>query len=996
MKIRTVLKSSIFLTLACVPAFIAPALTPSSPDRTGAALVENDDAGRWADSVMAGMTLRQKVGQLFVPRLDVFDNPAGHASLKKMVAQGQVGGFLLGKGTVAGYASLIRGAQDAARVPLLVTLDGEWGLSMRLSDAPRFPYSMGLGAISDPELLYEYGREVARECREVGIHVNFAPVLDVNSNPANPVIGYRSFGENPQRVSALGCAYSKGLEDGGVMAVGKHFPGHGDTSVDSHKALPTVDHSYGVLDSVDLVPFRDFINSGFGGIMVGHLKVPALDASGTPASLSEKITTGLLKKKMGFGGLVFTDALAMKGAVTRAGENNCVAALKAGADVLLGSGAPYGDIEAVVSAVNSGAVSVRRIEESCRKILCAKYQLGLAGGASVPRKDVKAIVNGPSARMVKERLAAGSITAVRNSDGVLPLGNLGTRSIAVVSIGAPAENEFSRMCGKYAQVKEYSVGQTGITADALARISKADVVVAAVFSNAGRAADALSRLAALDGAVGVVFVNPYKMSALKSGIGRLSTFVAAYDDTPELRRAAAQSLFGGIAVSGRFPVNVTGVAREGEGCDIAKSRLGYASPAAAGFSSRLEYRVDSIVKVCLAAGAFPGCQVVVARKGDVVIDKGYGKIERGGTAEVTENTLYDIASMTKATATAGGLMIAFDRGLYGLKDKVSRHVPGLRGTDKQNLTVEQLLYHESGMPASLNMIKIMTDSDSYIGALTSRRARAPYTVRVAPGVYAHSSARKRTDILKRASSAGFDIEMAKGWYVGAATRDTIMNRIYNIGLRASKKYLYSCLNFCLLMDMEQRLTGVEHDKWVGSELFGPLGASNTCFRPLETHSASEIAPTERDDYLRGQTVRGYVHDELAAYSGGVQGNAGLFSTAGDIAKFSQMLLQKGVYGPEKIISGSTVDLFTRSRSAGGRRALAFDLAGELRSLEDTGVGGNTYGHTGFTGTCFWIDPDQEIVFVFLSNRVNPSRNNRAFSDTNPRGALLRAVYSSLL
>ncbi len=296
MKIRTVLKSSIFLTLACVPAFIAPALTPSSPDRTGAALVENDDAGRWADSVMAGMTLRQKVGQLFVPRLDVFDNPAGHASLKKMVTQGQVGGFLLGKGTVAGYASLIRGAQDAARVPLLVTLDGEWGLSMRLSDAPRFPYSMGLGAISDPELLYEYGREVARECREVGIHVNFAPVLDVNSNPANPVIGYRSFGENPQRVSALGCAYSKGLEDGGVMAVGKHFPGHGDTSVDSHKALPTVDHSYGVLDSVDLVPFRDFINSGFGGIMVGHLKVPALDASGTPASLSEKITTGLLKK----------------------------------------------------------------------------------------------------------------------------------------------------------------------------------------------------------------------------------------------------------------------------------------------------------------------------------------------------------------------------------------------------------------------------------------------------------------------------------------------------------------------------------------------------------------------------------------------------------------------------------------------------------------------------------------------------------------------------
>lgn len=996
MKLNAIIRNSIIiLSLACVPAFIAPALTPAAPERPKAALVQGGRAEQWADSVMATMTMRQKVGQLFIPRLDVFDNAAGHTALKKMVTQGQVGGFLLGKGTVAGYANLIRCAQDVAKVPLMVTLDGEWGLAMRLSDAPRFPYSMGLGAISDPELLYAYGREVARECREVGIHVNFAPVLDVNSNPANPVIGYRSFGENPQRVSALGCAYSRGLEDGGVMAVGKHFPGHGDTSVDSHKALPTVDHSAATLENVDLVPFRDFINSGFGGIMVGHLKVPALDASGTPASLSAKVSTGLLKKEMGFGGLVFTDALAMKGAVANEGGNNCVAALKAGADVLLGSGSPYNDIEAVVAAVKSGAVSEKRVEESCRKILAAKYQLGLADGAVTPRKNVKAVVNGPASKSVNERLAAGSITAVRTDGVTLPIGNLGKVDIAVVSIGADASNEFSNLCRKYAAVTQYSVGQSGLTASQLQQIAKADVVIAAVFSNSAWAASALSKLADLEGCIGVVFVNPYKMSALKAGIGKLKTFVAAYDNTPALRRAAAQGLFGGIAVTGRFPVNVEGIAREGAGVDIAKKRLGYTSPADAGFDPELEQRIDSIAGACLAAGAFPGCQVVVARKGNVVVDKCYGKIERGGAADVTGSTLYDIASMTKATATAGGLMIAYDEGLFGLKDRVSEHVPGLKGTDKENLTVEQLLYHESGMPASLNMIKIMTDPGSYSGPLTRSRARAPYTVKVAPGVYAHASARKRTDIIRRSSSDEFDIEAAKGWFVGQATKDTIMDRIYNANLRASKKYLYSCLNFCLLMDMEERLTGVDHDQWVDTELFGPLGADNTCFRPLESHNIAQIAPTERDVYLRGQTVRGYVHDEVAAYSGGVQGNAGLFSTAGDIAKYCQMLLQKGEYGPERIISAATVDLFTRSRSKGGRRALAFDLASGIRSLDDTGANIDTYGHTGFTGTCFWIDPEEEIVFVFLSNRINPSRSNSAFSSTNPRGAMLRAVYSSL-
>lgn len=997
MKINSIIRNTLLIFAISVPSLFAPALPGPRAEKKEAVLVSGADAYAWADSVMSGLTLRQRVAQLFIPRIDAYDTPAGHAQLKQMVTKGELGGFLLGKGTVSGYASLIKDAQSVAKVPLLVTLDGEWGLAMRVSDAPRFPYNMGLGAITDPEVLYLYGKEVARECRETGIHVNFAPVLDVNSNPANPVIGYRSFGENPQRVAELGAAYSRGLEDGGVMAVGKHFPGHGDTSVDSHKALPTVDHSEATLTSVDLVPFQRFIDEGLSGIMVGHLRVPALDASGTPASLSNKITTGLLRGRMGFEGLIFTDALAMKGAVAKPGENNCIAALNAGADVILGSASPLTDIDAVVGAVKAGTVSKERVNESCRRLLAAKYRLGLGKPADISPAAAKKRVTSPLAESVNMRLATASITALRNNDGLLPLSELGKRDIAVVSLGASAGNGFARVCAKYTKTTDYSVDKQALTAAQVKEIAKADVVVVGVFSNSSWAVSSLSSLvASCRNIVPVFFVNPYKMSAFKSIFAKLPTVVVAYDNTSALRSAAAQALFGGHAVSGRFPVNVAGIAKEGEGVSYGKSRLGYTVPEGCGFDSDLEQRIDSIAKACLAAGAFPGCQVVVARKGEVVIDRSYGKLESGGTAPVTPETMYDIASMTKATATVGGLMAAYDEGLFKLDDKVSAYVPGLQGTDKSDLTVRQLLFHESGIPATLNMWKVIMDPASYTGPLTRSRAKAPYTLKIGPGMYAQATARRRTDILSASATKDNDIEAAKGMFVGYAMRDTIMNRIYNADLRASKSYHYSCLNFCLLMEMEENLTGVDHDQWVDTEIFAPLGAWRTCFRPLESHSVSEIAPTERDDYLRKQTVRGYVHDEIAAFSGGVQGNAGLFSTAGDIAKYSQMLLQGGVYGPERIIDEKTVKLFTTTKSRGGRRTLGFDMAAGLKSLDESGATSTTYGHTGFTGTCFWIDPQEEIVFVFLSNRINPSRSNSAFSRCNPRGAMLRAVYSSLL
>ncbi|MDE6323201.1 MAG: glycoside hydrolase family 3 protein [Paramuribaculum sp.] len=527
------------------------------------------DAESWADSVMAKLTFRQRIAQLFIPRWDFSNGAISAATMRKNVVEDGVGGFLLGKGRIAEYAGAINQAQRQARVPLLVTLDGEWGLNMRVPDSPRFPKNIALGAIQDSSLLEEYGREVARQCRLLGIHVDFAPVLDVNSNPDNPVIGYRSFGEDPERVAKAGAAFCKGMESGGVMSVGKHFPGHGDTSVDSHKALPSVDHSTATLESVDFLPFVEAAKAGMSGVMVGHLRVPALDKSGVPASLSKIITTDVLKNKLGFDGLVFTDALAMKGAATT-GENNCVSAFNAGADVLLNSSSPSKDIQAMVDAVKSGRISEREIDQRCRKMLVYKYKLGLASQSDVKKEGLESKINSAQTRGLLDRLAKASVTVVRNNDGLLPLSDLSERSIAVVCLGASATNEFAAVCKKYAPVNVFSVRDAAAVSKAVAEAKKADVVIVGVFNSDAPTRDAYEQLQkSCRELVSVFFINPFKMQRF-TGLSSAPTLVVAYDDTKELFSASAQALFGGIDVNGRFPVNIKGVASLGEGVDLKK------------------------------------------------------------------------------------------------------------------------------------------------------------------------------------------------------------------------------------------------------------------------------------------------------------------------------------------------------------------------------------------------------------------------------------------
>ncbi|MCH5247575.1 MAG: serine hydrolase [Muribaculaceae bacterium] len=927
----------------------------------------SSECQKWVDSVYQTLSERDRVAQLIFPKFNPKTGEEGLERLKMLVGENHVGGLLFSEGSLENYVEMTNYAQSISNVPLLMVFDGEWGLSMRIPETQRYPKNMALGAMNDTSLMRAYGEEMARECRLTGIHVNFAPVMDVNSNPQNPIIGDRSYGSDPQKVSELGIAYSRGLEAGGTQAVAKHFPGHGDTYTDSHKTLPTVNLSKEEIDNVHLYPFQKYIDAELSGVMIAHISVPVYDPSGMPASLSPVMTTDLLKNSMGFEGLVYSDALGMHGADVPEDQNNALLALQAGCDVLEASRNPIRDLDVIYEAVMKGEISMNLVEKACKRILTYKYLLGLPEEGPIVMEGLVEKLNSPEAIALNRELSNAVVTVLSNNDELLPIGNLDKNKIAVVSLGAPVKNQFSDMAALYTSVSQWDkVDET--TAP---EILKNDIVIAAVFKADSAEVAQAQQISGAKHLVLVFLTNPYKLEAFKPAIAEAEAVVLTYDDSPMLREAAAQALFGGIDVNGVMPVTVDGIANRGDGMKLKKSRLGFSSPLNEGLNPSLTYKLDSIVEHALEMGAFPGCQLLIAKSGNVIHNKSYGLLTAGGDA-VTDSVVYDLASVSKALGTLPGVMKVFDEGLIELKAPASKYIPQLRGTPKEKFTIEDLLYHETGMPAALYMFSVMLDPEN-------------------PGEL-------RKDIVSFEQNEEFPIAAADGIYVGQAAVDTIMRRIYDIPLKKDKNYLYSCLNFILLKNIEENVTGIPHNVFVHDSIFAPLGAYTTTYRPLELHERRLIAPTEMDSVLRHQLVHGYVHDETANFQGGVSGNAGLFSNAMDLAKICQMWLNGGVYGDKRILSEETVKLFTQSKTPNSRRGLGFDKPDTVNPNDSPTcdeADPSVFGHTGFTGTIFWVDPVNELIYVFLCNRVNPSRITPNFARSNARPALFREVYRSL-
>lgn len=933
-----------------------PAREAKDNDTPATTMSLNQPSGEdaWVDSVYNSLTDRQRVAQLFIPHLTTTDTPNGRAQIKRYVENG-VGGLLLGKATIADYARLNNYAQSMAKVPLMITADDEWGVAMRLKDATRFPTNIAIGAGDDLDAVREYGRQVAAQCRALGITVSFAPVADVNSNPNNPVIGYRSFGENPNRVAELTKAYAEGMQQGGVMAVAKHFPGHGDTSTDSHYTLPVLKHGRERFDSVEFVPFKALISNGIDGIMVGHLTVPALDASNRASSLSKPIITGILKNELGFDGLIFTDALEMSGAQVT-GQNNCVLAFEAGADMLLGSKAPITDIDAILKAVNSGRISKERLEESVRKVLKYKYRLGLTNRQHIDEANAKRNVNTPGATAADEALGRMAVTLLRDEKGMIPV----TGTATVIPIGGTG-TVFCNECKRLQTVTH----------------SDKNIVLAPIFSAKGDAATRLSELYRQhgDALIPVFFINPYKLKTFARTLKQCKTIVLVGDDTRGCQLAAAQAIFGKFTPKGRLPVRVPGVA-DMEDEDLTEVY----TPAADVMQPPLDMdiveeveqdgdsiaamsaAIDRLVQTGLDAKAYTAIQVLVLKDGEIVYECNAGYTDDTHKYPVTANTMFDLASVSKVAGTTAALMTAYDDGLFSINDKLQEYIPELKADPKGSLTIKELMFHETGLPAGLNYFKMALDTATYIG-------------KGEPG----PGARLRSDIYAARPSREFPDRVAEGIYAVPSARDSMWKAIYAITPKG-KEYKYSDLNFCLLMAAEENMTGAPHEVWFDEFIAQPLGLDRTLYWPSKYFGEGEYAATEYDNHVRRQRIRGHVHDETAAFSGGVQGNAGLFSNAHGLARWVQMLLDGGVDAKgERLLDQSTVDTFLNTRSKSGRRGLGFDVKGPF------------IGHTGFTGTCFWLDPRRDLAIVVLTNRVYFGRSNPAWRNHDPRSSILNVV-----
>lgn len=950
----------------------------------------------WVDSVFSKMSMDERIGQTITIIARGEDTPANRRELLGYIKNQHIGGILFSKSTPKNEATLTNYCNGESKTPLLISLDGEWGLSMRLSETTQFPKNMTLGAIQEDSLLYLYGKEVARQCQRLGIHVNFAPSLDVNSNPLNPVIGNRSFGENPKRVAKLGILYSKGLEEHNVLSVAKHFPGHGDTSTDSHKTLPVLTHNKSRLEKVEFVPFKKYIEAGLSGMMSAHLSIPALESSGAPTSLSKKVVSKLLQEEFGFDGLIFTDGLAMKGVSTEA--NMSVRALQAGNHILLGPASPTKEFNAIKAALAKGTISEEKINEACKKILMYKYILNVSN-TKINLESLDKDLNTPYAEWLKRKLTEKSITLLKNDDDIIPLKHLEKKKIAVVAIGGSSRT-FLSTCKLYGNVSTFSIATMDELSSIKNKLSAFNTIVFSIHSTkVSENIDLQSICADQRFKTNIVFfTTPYRMANFKNAISKSEGVIVGYENTTVAQEYVAQALFGGNDVSGRLPVSIKGLFDEGDGHDSEKTRLSYATPEEVGVSSTILDSIENIVDEGIREKAFPGCQVLVAKDGVIIYNRSFGYFEYNKQRKVTDEDIYDLASMSKATATLPAVMKLYDEKEIKLNQPISKYVKVLNNSDKSSITIKEALLHESGLPSFIPYYMPAIDETSYTGKLISGRQSAVYSVEFDNGTWVRPDYKYKTDLISSTPKKGYELKIAENLYANPTYKDTIINNIIASKLNPRKNYVYSCLNFMLLKEVVENIAETDLNTFVQTFFFEPLGATTTTYNPLTKFSKEEIVPTENDRFLRKQLLQGYVHDEGAAFMGGISGNAGLFSNANDLAKLYQMLLNNGKYGGERFLEKETCRTFTITKSGISRRGLGFDKPDPRNNKGNpcspqTPL--STYGHTGFTGTCFWVDPDNQLIYIFLSNRVNPSRTYKKLMSLDIRGRIQETIYNAI-
>ncbi len=938
----------------------------------------------WADSVFNTLSEDERIGQLFMVAAYPKQGKENRDFLTGIINKYKIGGLIMFQGGPVQQAKLTNYYQSISELPLMIAGDYEWGLSMRLDSVVRYPRQMLLGAVQNERLIYDMGAEIARQCKRIGIHINFAPVIDVNNNPDNPVINSRSFGEQKKNVAHKGAMYMFGMQDNRVLAVGKHFPGHGDTDVDSHKDLPVIKHSAHRIETLEMYPFKYLIEHGLGGVMMAHLHIPALDS--TPhlaSSISKPIVTGILKEQLDFRGLIFTDALGMKGVSKyfAPGETE-VKALIAGVDVLLMPRDVPAAFKAIKKAISEGKLSQNDIDKRVKTILAAKQWFGLDDYKPVKIKNIYKDLNTDYAKLLKRKLIESAVTLAKNKDDIIPLQKLDTLNIASLAIGSGSKSSFQYRLNDYAKAANFAINKASDNTKfnaLIPKLSKYNLVIISIhgttrrppyFGVTGSSVDFIEKLAKKTKVVLVHFGNPYALRLFKHP-ENLQAVIVGYNGWRETRDLAAQLIFGGIEADGKLPVSAGNYFKAGDGFTKERIRLKYSEPAELKIKREKLKSVDSVILKSIRDGATPGATVMGIKDGVVFYYKSFGYHTYNKKIKTKNTDIYDLASLTKISASVPALMRLYEEGKFSLDAKISDYLPETDTTNKGDLIVRDILAHQARLKAWIPFyLKTYSDLDAQI---------------LDTAIYSTKKSKK------------YNLQVAENLYMAHSYVDTMYARLYASKLRKRKKYKYSDLGYYMFYKIIENLTGEKMEDYVAENFYNPLGAVTLGYRPLERFDKNRILPTEDDNHYRQQLLQGYVHDYGAAMTGGVNGHAGVFSNANDLAKLMQMYLQEGTYGGVQYFKPETIKLFTTQAfpENDNRRALGFDKPMRPEGGPTSQVVSDaSFGHSGFTGTYAWVDPEYNFVYIFLSNRVYPTIENKKLIRQNIRTKVQRLFYES--
>ena len=938
-----------------------------------------EDQKKWTDSVYSTLTLDEKIGQLFMPIVFSKNDDLHKNEILNLINKYHIGGLIFSLGNPHRHSEWLNEFQKQSKTPLLIGMDAEWGVSMRLDSVIKFPWSMTLGAINDTNLIRKIGKRMGEQKKLLGINISFSPVLDLNTNPDNPIIGNRSFGEDKFNVTLKASALMEGLHDAGVLTSGKHFPGHGDTSQDSHKELPLISFDNERLNQIELYPYKRLIGKGISSIMVAHLNVPELTGKNKiPTSLSYEVVTKLLKEKMEFNGLIFSDAMNMKGVLDNKNFKNAdLAAFLAGNDVLLVSdNVPLG-IKKIKSAFRKNKFSESRLEESVKKILMAKYKSGLVIRKPIKNKGLYEKLNTNIDTILVSEAFKKSITLLKNDNNILPLNS--NEKYAFIQLGDDDGSSFLNRINRHGVIKRIDLRSLG--KDIINKLEGFDKVIISFHrkdDNPYRSEkffksdiELIKSIAKHKKVVLNIFVKPYALKDLEEVSG-IDALIVSYQNNPFCQELSADKIFGLDPYEGNLPVSASSKYKAGDGIFLdVINNLKYSSPSSLGFDQNKLKKIDHLAKVAIDSLMTPGLQIFISRKGKVIYNKSFGYHTYKKDVKVENEHIYDLASLTKILAALPVIITEVDIGELNIEDTLGELIEEYKNSNKSDITVKEVLSHYARLTPWIPFYK-ETLGNNLI---------------------------PRKKFYRKSSTKKFSIPVSKNLYLKSNYLKKIDKIVKKSPLLDTLEYRYSDLAYFIMKKYFDNKYQKSLQELVYDRIYKPLGLNRTMYNPAEKIPLEQIVPSELDTYFRHSELRGYVHDMGAAMQNGVGGHAGLFSNAYEVGVLMQMYLKKGRFNGKKFFNEDTFDLFNKCYycEKGNRRGIGFDKP----QLEGRGstcgcVSSESFGHMGFTGTYAWADPKEEIVYVFLSNRTYPTMKNNLLGDHDIRTRIQRLIYDALI